>query len=87
MYYYTQCIKDDSNGILSTEMDSNEKKLITRDTDGYVITYNEQEKTAMDNYGQRWIAMDRNRQQWMYYHTQWIRDDNNGLLWKEMDSD
>ena len=41
MYYHTQWIKDDNNGILWTKMDSDEKKWIARDTDEYVITHNE----------------------------------------------
>ena len=41
VYYHTQWIKDDSNGIIMTEMDSDENKWIARDTNGYFITQNE----------------------------------------------
>ena len=68
-------------------MDSDGQQWIKIDSDGYIIKHNLQETTAMEYYGQSWIATDRNGQRWMYYHTEWIRDDSNGILWTEMDND
>ena len=52
-----------------------------------MLLHTMKERRQQLNTIERWIAMDRNRQHWKYYHTQWIRDDSNGALLTKMYSD
>ena len=42
---------------------------------------------TIDKRRQQCNTMNKDGKRWVYYHTQWIRDDSNGILWTEMDSD
>ena len=61
------------------------------DSDGYISSNTMDKRRTLCNTIDGWIEIDTDGKKWIavdiYYHIQWIRDDSNGMLRTEMDTD